>query len=66
MPDPSSSADALESPAAAGQDDERGPEPTPRLATPATEAAEESVQRQREAVGDKPDVGGLTSDDDAQ
>lgn len=66
MSDPSSSADAVESPVASGQDEERGPAPTPRLATPATEATAESVQRERESVGDEPDVGGLTPPDEAQ
>jgi hypothetical protein len=45
---------------------EPAPEPTPRLRTPADESPEMSVQREQEAVGDAPDVGGLTPADDAQ
>ncbi len=66
MSDNSSAADALKSPVTTGENDERDTEPTPRLATPATETAEDSVQLEREAVGDEPDVGGLTPSDDAQ
>ena len=61
----SSSSDALDSPVEAAGN-ERGAAPTPRLTTPATESREESVQREQDAVGDGPDVGGLTPADDAQ
>lgn len=40
--------------------------PVPRLATPATESTEESIRAEDDAVGDAPDTGGLTSEDDAQ
>lgn len=40
--------------------------PVPRLATPATETPEESLRAEADAVGDHPDVGGLTPADDAQ
>jgi hypothetical protein len=43
-----------------------GPEPVPSLASTASETPEESVQREREAVGDHPDTGGLVPHDDAQ
>lgn len=45
---------------------EPAPEPTPRLGTPADESPEVSVQREHGAVGDAPDVGGLTPADNAQ
>jgi len=62
----SSSSDALESPLEAAGTQGRGTAPTPRLATPATESGEESIQHEHDAVGDGPDVGGLTPVDDAQ
>jgi len=34
--------------------------PVPRLGTPATEPIEESLRAERDAVGNEPDVGGLT------
>lgn len=64
MPEDTSSADALQSPVTG--ENQPGSEPTPRLATPATEEAGDSVQRERDAVGDGPDVGGTTPSDDAQ
>jgi hypothetical protein len=54
--------DATTSP---GQD-QRDNEPTSRLRTPADESPETSVQHERDAVGEAPDVGGLTPSDDAQ
>ena len=36
------------------------------LAATASESPEESVQHEREAVGDQPDTGGLVPPDDAQ
>lgn len=66
MSDNSNTADALKSPVATSENHERDTEPTPRLATPATETTEDSVELEREAVGDEPDVGGLTPSDDAQ
>ena len=62
----SSRSDALESPVGSAGSQDRGAEPTPRLATPATEPTDDSLERERDAVGDGPDVGGLTSSDDAQ
>ena len=38
----------------------------PALAEVAAEPAEQSVRREREAVGDRPDTGGLVPPDDAQ
>jgi hypothetical protein len=64
MSEATSSADALQSPVSG--DNQSDDEPTPRLATPATEEAGDSVQRERDAVGDGPDVGGITPSDDAQ
>ena len=66
MADLSSPADPAASPVPPGEDDQPGGVPTPRLSTPATETTDDSVQREREAVGDGPDVGGLTPGDDAQ
>jgi len=40
--------------------------PAPSLAQTAAESPEESVRREREAVGDQPDTGGLVPTDDAQ
>ena len=45
---------------------DRSDVPVPRLSTPATEPAEESREAERDAVGDAPDLGGLTPPDDAQ
>ena len=43
------------------------PTPLPRSVTEvAGESAEESVARERDAVGDQPDEGGLVPTDDAQ
>ena len=43
------------------------PTPLPRSVTEvASEPAEESVDREREAVGDQPDEGGLVPRDDSQ
>lgn len=43
-----------------------GGSPTPRLTEPATEEPEDSMERERDAVGDGPDTGGLTPPDHAQ
>ena len=40
--------------------------PVPRLGTPATETVEESLRAEREAVGDEPDIGGVTPANKAQ
>ena len=40
--------------------------PALSLAATASESPEESVRREREAVGDSPDVGGLVTPDHAQ
>lgn len=43
------------------------PTPLPRSVTePAQESAERSVEKEREAVGDQPDEGGLVDEDRAQ
>jgi hypothetical protein len=44
----------------------RRPDGVPALADVAAEPAEQSVRREREAVGDVPDTGGLVPPDDAQ
>ena len=46
--------------------EEAGGSPTPRLTEPATEETEVSVERERDAVGDAPDTGGLTPPDQSQ
>lgn len=43
-----------------------GGSPTPRLTEPATEEPEDSIERERDAVGDGPDTGGHTPPDHAQ
>ena len=43
--------------------DETGPR---SLADTASESPEESIRREREAVGDQPDTGGLVTPDHAQ
>jgi hypothetical protein len=40
--------------------------PVPGLAQTAAESPEESVERERDVVGDQPDTGGLVPEDDAQ
>ncbi len=42
------------------------PPAVPSLAATASESPEESIRREREAVGDAPDNGGLVPADDAQ
>lgn len=42
------------------------PDGVPALAEVAAEPAEQSVRREREVVGDRPDTGGLVPPDDAQ
>jgi hypothetical protein len=44
----------------------RRPDGVPAIAEVAAEPAEQSVRREREAVGDLPDTGGLVPPDDAQ
>ena len=44
-----------------------GPDaPTPRLGEPAGESPDTSVDRERDAVGDRPDTGGLVPPDRSQ
>ena len=42
------------------------PDASPGLAATARQSSEESVQQEREAVGDQPDSGDLVPQDDAQ
>lgn len=58
--------DANESPVGATGTEGVGGSPTPRLTEPATEETEVSVERERDAVGDAPDTGGLTPPEQAQ
>jgi hypothetical protein len=61
-----SAPDASDSPVGPTGDEGSGGAPTPRLNEPATEKPEDSVERQRDAVGDGADVGGLTPPEQAQ
>jgi hypothetical protein len=62
MPDHTTNpSDPAESPAS-----DRSEVPLPRLGTAATETTEDSLDAERDAVGDGADTGGLTPPDRAQ
>lgn len=58
--------DANESPVGTTGNEGASGGPTPRLTEAAAEKPEDSVERERDAVGDAPDTGGLTPPDQAQ